>query len=226
MTTTQIEKILELINKNDIINAKQLLQIELLKNSNNKNVKLIDVIKKYFNKMDNSRPVLKTIMIKNNKQFICNGYSMYIFESYIDELDILPQSTDNVLDYTQIIIKGANYQNIDNYDLKILKNINKIVNYYKQIDGIDKKGQFIIPFANKFYDAKMILELVNIYQNNFDNLKMYKTNDPLQLTQLTNNNITSIIMPVRIVNDDEKKLYNDRINSIFSLLEDYHEQNN
>ena len=72
----------------------------------------------------------------------------------------------------------------------------------------------------------MILELVNIYQNNFDNLKMYKTNDPLQLTQLTNNNITSIIMPVRIVNDDEKKLYNDRINSIFSLLEDYHEQNN
>lgn len=224
MTTTQIEKILELINKNDIINAKQLLQIELLKNSNNKNVKLIDVIKKYFNKMDNSRPVLKTIMIKNNKQFICNGYSMYIFESYIDELDILPQSTDNVLDYTQIIIKGANYQNIDNYDLKILKNINKIVNYYKQIDGIDKKGQFIIPFANKFYDAKMILELVNIYQNNFDNLKMYKTNNPLQLTQLTNNNITSIIMPVRIVKDDEKKLYNDRINSIFSLLEDYHEQ--
>lgn len=218
MTTTQIEKILELINKNDIINAKQLLQIELLKNSNNKNVKLIDVIKKYFNKMDNSRPVLKTIMIKNNKQFICNGYSMYIFESYIDELDILPQSTDNVLDYTQIIIKRANYQNIDNYDLKILKNINKIVNYYKQIDGIDKKGQFIIPFANKFYDAKMILELVNIYQNNFDNLKMYKTNDPLQLTQLTNNNITSIIMPVRIVKDDEKKLYNDRINSIFSLM--------
>ena len=98
MTTTQIEKLLELINKNDIINAKQLLQIELLKNSNNKNVKLIDVIKKYFNKMDNSRPVLKTIMIKNNKQFICNGYSMYIFESYIDELDILTQSTDNVLD--------------------------------------------------------------------------------------------------------------------------------
>ena len=174
--------------------------------------------------MDNSRPVLKKIMIKNNKQFICNGYSMYIFESYIDELDILAQSTDNVLDYTQIIIKGANYKNIDNYDLKILKNINKIVNYYKQIDGIDKKGQFIIPFANKFYDAKMILELVNIYQNNFDNLKMYKTNDPLQLTQLTNNNITSIIMPVRIVKDDEKKLYNDRINSIFSLLEDYHEQ--
>ncbi len=219
MTKTQIEKILNLINNNNISDAKQLLKIELLKLGGSKNIKLLDTIKKYFKSMDDSRPILKTIMAKNGKQFICNGFSMYIFENYNADLDILPQTTENVLDYTQIILKNPDYKDIDNHDLKVLKNIQKIIDYYKQIDEVDKKSPFIIPFANKYYDAKIILELCNMYQHNFDDLKIHKTNNPLQLTQFTNNNITSVILPVR-ANDDDAKLYNDRINSCFNLLDE------
>lgn len=74
MTKTQIEKILNLINNNNISDAKQLLKIELLKLGGSKNIKLLDTIKKYFKSMDDSRPVLKTVMTKNGKQFICNGF--------------------------------------------------------------------------------------------------------------------------------------------------------
>lgn len=69
------------------------------------------------------------------------------------------------------------------------------------------------------YDAKIILELCSMHQHNFDDLKIHKTNNPLQLTQFTNNNITSVILPVR-VNDDDTKLYNDRINNCFNLLDE------
>lgn len=217
MNNTQIEKLLNLINNNELGEAKQILKIELLKNSNNKNIKLLDVVKKYLKNADKSRPVLQTIMIKDNKQFICNGYSMYIFENYIEDFDILPNSTENILDYKQIY-KNRNYQSINDYDMSILKNIKKIIAYYKQIDGIDKKNGFIIPFANKYYNANMILELCNMYQNNFDNLKIYTSENELELVQFTNDNITSIILPVR-VKEEEKQLYNDRIKSCLSLID-------
>lgn len=219
MTKTQIEKILNLINNNNIPDAKQLLKIELLRLGGSKNIKLLDTIKKYFKNMDDSRPMLKTIMVKNGKQFICNGFSMYIFENYNDDLDVLPQTTENVLDYTQIILKNPDYKDIDSHDLKVLKNIKKIIDYYKQIDGVDKKSPLIIPFANKYYDAKMILELCNIYQNNFDDLKIHKTGDPVQLTQFTDNNVIGIILPVRVPDDNDAKLYNDRLCCCFNLLD-------
>lgn len=220
MTKTQIEKILNLLNNNNIPDAKQLLTIELLKLGGSKNVKLIDTIKKYFKSMDDSRPVLKTIMVRNGRQFICSDFSMYIFENYNHDLDVLPQTTENTLDYTQIILKNPDYKDIDSHDLKVLKNIKKIIDYYKQINGVDKKNKFIIPFANKYYDAKMILELCNMYQHNFDDLKIHKTDNPVQLTQFTDNNITGVILPVRVPDGNDAKLYDERLNNFFSLLDE------
>lgn len=222
MTNTQIEKILKLLNDNNLAEATQLLKIELLKNTNTKNVKLIDTVKKYLKNADNSRPVLKTVMIKNGVQFICNGYSLYVFDNYVDELNVLPTTDDNyenVIDYRQVLNKNATYSDIDSHDLKILTNIKKIIAYYKQIDGVDKKSLFTIPFANKFYDAKMILELCNMYNNNFTDLKMYKTDSPLHPIQFTNNKITSILLPVRVLKDDEKDLINSRFNEFLTMLE-------
>ena len=121
----------------------------------------------------------------------------------------------------------------------------RILKKLKTLPGMDKLGEEMKKYiGSRDYKAAspiMRQTLVNVINEDLSSyarkiepdyfnylekkyLKMYKTNNPLQLTQLTNNNITSIIMPVRIVKDDEKKLYNDRINSIFSLLEDYHEQ--
>lgn len=221
MTNTQIEKILQLINNNKLDDAKQLLKIQLLKNDTTaKNTKLVDVVKKYLDKQDNTRPILKTVMVKNDKQFICNAYSLFLFENYLTELDVLPTSSEHkwdVLDYTKLIRSNIKYNNIDENTLTILKNIKKINTYYKNIDGVDKKSQFAIPFANKYFDAKMILDLCNMLQHDFDGLQISATTDT-DAIQLTNGRITALLLPLRVFKDEDKQLYNNRLNDILNNL--------
>lgn len=221
MTETTINKMIDLLNNNKIDDVKKLLQVELLKNNNSKNIKLIDAVKKYLKNADSGRPVLKTVMIKNNTQFICNGYSLYVFNKYIDDLNILDttdEKTGNVIDYTQIVKSHIDYNDFDDFDSKIYSNIEKIVKYYKTLKNVDKKSLFIIPFANKFFDAKMILETKQIFEND-QNIKIYKTEKNTDAIQLKNDKITAVLLPCRIFKDDEITIINNRLNDCFKVME-------
>ena len=227
MNKTTIEKILNMIDNNKLDDAKQLLKIEMLKSDKTKNIKLIDAIKKYLKhseKMNgDGRPILTTIMNKNGVQFVCNGVSMYVFNEYIKDFEILKNTYDDidgVIDYSAICKQYVKYENLNDFDYKILTNIKKIVTFLKNNENLNNKDLFIIPFANKFYDAKMLLELSEIINNDFSDLQIYYSEKNIDAIQVKNKLITGVLLPCRCLKQDEADLYNNRLNKFFAMVED------
>lgn len=198
MNNTQILKIMELLDNNQKQEIKEILTKELLSNSGEKSkAKLLTTVKKFLKNIDDYRPQLKTIMHKHNKQFICNGYTMYIFNTYKKELEILPQTTEEEtkIDYKSILdISKYELTDLTEDDKFILNNIKKYINYYK---SKNKKELPIISFNNQIFNANYLNEFADIHENNFNNMKKVVTKEFYNPLTITNNEIESTILPIQ-----------------------------
>lgn len=219
MEKTKILKTIELLNENKTAEALELLKIELIKSEDKKSAKLCEVVKKYLNKTDKARPILKTIMQQDGAQFICNGISLYYFNEYRPELEALPQAQGESINAKYILNTSGSAASINAEDLKILKNIKKIVNYFKTLDGIDKREPFPVPFAGKVYDAKLLQECCEIFNFNFEDIQIIKTDNQRASTQLKDGKITAVLMPMIIRSEEFKQKTDTNIKKFFELLE-------
>ena len=103
MNNTTILKLLELLEQDNKQEIKEILTHEMLQNTDKKTAKLYSIVKKYLKQVDEARPILMRIQHKNGKQFLCDGYTLHIFNTYQGELDTLPQtSEEESLNYPQI----------------------------------------------------------------------------------------------------------------------------
>ena len=205
MTNNEITKLLKLLNDNKLEELKAELTAQLMKTTDKKKASTFNEIKKYLSKADAFRPILKTIQYNSGKQFICNGFTAYRFDTYRPELNMLPNTSDlESLNINALINNYAEYIKLNENDLTILKNIKKYISLYKTQDFYMKKQNIPVFFANKIFNADFILECVGIFGGDYDNLKMYNKEKEYEGIQLKSNDITAIILPLRINSEEEK----------------------
>ena len=207
MNNTQIEKILKLLNENKLKEVKDELITILLKNTDKTKSNLYQSVKSYLKeseKINNSRPVLKTVQQKNQKQFILNGFSAFLFKTYKTELESLENTKDEAIciDIFKIINKLPEYEFITKNDLILLKNIKKYIAFYKNQENYKKSELITVYFNNKIFDVKIIKQVYDII-GDLNNLKITPEKGVLTPTQLENDEILSIILPLRCL--EEKK---------------------
>ena len=202
MNKTQIEKSIKLLNESKLDELKQLLMFELLKEDKNKNVKIVDIVKKYLKEAKNfgNRPMLETVMQKDGKQFICNGFNLIVFEEYLNELDILPQTTEDAINYKQILCSGLDYKTLTANEID---KINDIDNYLKflKLQHKEQENRPIMLF-NYVYDANYI----KLFKSVFSDLSKVKYGiGRIGTLQATDGKVTFLQLPLRIFEDEAKQ---------------------
>lgn len=203
-----MKKLLELLNNNKLDE----LRIELTKRlltQNHKSPNLIKSIQSYFKKTPKERPILSTIQHDtNNNQFICDGFSLYYFKQHHDELDALPQSTQDTgsINPKSIIDTINPTQPITDDIYHSITNIKNYINFAKSQPTYNKKELLTMTLGNSVSFQTYILEQLH------DILKATDTLYPNLLAELTpnglkitNDALKILILPVRTTKQDFTK---------------------
>ena len=217
MNNTTILKMIKLLDENNTQEIKEILTAELLKAEKQpQKAQFFTTIKKFLNNKNIfDRPQLKTIMHKGNKQFICNGIELYVFNSNREELQALPQTPEEetTLDYAPILnIDHSKLESLNSNDIFVLENLNKYINYFKATQK-DNKDVYI-PFNECLYNTKLLKNFVAIYGGNFDNIKQQKRDFAFVTT---NGDIESVVLSLR-PNDEMLAKYNQIFNDFKQQL--------
>lgn len=206
MTNNKITKLLQLLNDNKLEELRTELTAELMQSTDKKKANIFNEIKKYLNKGDDFRPVLKTIQNNNGKQFICNGFTAYRFDTHRPELEVLQNTSElESININAVIDDKAQYTAMNKNDLLLLTNIKKYISLYKTQDFYMKKQNIPIFFANKIFNSEFILECANIFGGDYENLSIYSNMEKeCDRVQLKSKDITAVILPLRINSEEEK----------------------
>ena len=158
-----MKKLLELLNNNQLDELRVELTKRLLKEEH-KSPKLLQAIKNYFKKAPKERPVLQTIQhTKDNKQFICDGFSIYYFNDYVSEFDALPQSDNTISINPQSILDTIKPQNKpSDTTLNTIRDIKKYIAFVKTLPQYDKKAPLTITINDVSFQAYLIEQLNDI----------------------------------------------------------------
>lgn len=205
MTNNDIKKLLELANNNEIDKLKDKLTFLLLQSQDKKQANLYKSVEKYLQnskKLNENRQVMATLQHYNNKQFICNAYSMCIFDNFVQELENLPTTNDMAsLPYTQILPKNVVYTELSKQDNIIINNIKKYIDLYKVQEFYNKENdkKIYIEFGNKIFDIKILKEIIDIMGANIVEIADCGNINGLLLK---NGNITSYVLPIRVLDSN------------------------
>ena len=200
MTNNDIIKLLELANNNEIDKLKDKLTFLLLQSQDKKQANLYKSVEKYLknsSKLNNGRQVLATLQ-HYGKQFVCNGFSLCVFDDYVEELENLPTTNDMAsLNYNAILPKNVVYSELTKQDNIIINNIKKYIDLYKVQEFYNKDNgkKIYIEFGNKIFDINILKEIIDIM--GASDLQIADCGN-LSGTMLKNSKMTSYIMPIRV----------------------------
>ena len=205
-----MKKLLELLNNNQLDELRVELTKRLLKQEH-KSPKLLQAIKNYFKKVQTKdRPVLQTVQHDTNgTQFICDGFSLYYFTQHIDELDALPQSTQDTgsINPASIVNTILPQETPDDTLLAQIKNIKTYVEYAKSQPEYNKKEMLTITLNNIPYQTYLIEQLNaiipvdTIIHLSVTNRGMYIISDTIK----------ALILPVRTTPQDFTNKFNNEV---------------
>lgn len=224
-----VEKMIKLLDEKEYSELRVLLVGELLSKEDKSRYNLFSAVSKYIKKNVGNRNLDK-VYYYNGKQFIINGYTAFIFNDYIKELDELPNERENSINIFNVIDTGEhNYISLSEEDEIIFKNLNKYASYYKTQPIYDKSksNMILVPFNNKMFNIDILKDAYNIIGKDTDKLVISNHYDCLlddkgnkvitSPTQIKNENITGIILPVRYNEEEYKKCCQIRDNFIKEL---------
>ena len=178
------DKILELLENNQIEELKkQLMQEIIIKNSNNKNkqkaiLKLSQQAEKeqrnkYYKKSADDtykyiRPALAGAWFDNGTTNICDGYYLYKSNEIINGLQMIPQQANiNLLDLNKIIpYNDFNEKN------KIKLDVEGLIKAVKQPKA-DNKSIKTIRVENNLFNAELLFNLYNCFDEDVDVFMTY-----------------------------------------------------
>lgn len=211
MNKTTIIKVLNNLKNMEYDEAISTLTFELLKTEDKNNANLFSQVKSYLNKADKARPILRTIQHKNNHQFICNGYSLFVFNKYIQSLDALAQASDEQsINYLAILdSKNGSFESLTSEYKFVFENLKKYIDWCKAINlDKDNKDTFI-PLDGRIFDANLLLDFVKLNTDDFDNIKYLKIVDDvdkhLKPIHLISDSMESLILPYRASEEFKNK---------------------
>lgn len=225
MTNETILKVLELTDKNnknyDLDKARQILKEQILKADNKESYKIISLVKKIIEQKEliKTRPALAKVQIRNNKQFICDGYVAVEWKHYEKALDTLPQNTENTIAIEQIYFTGVPYEMTAN-DITIINNIKAVKDYIKAEKSADDKIKTrIVALFGKFFDLNIIENAIKIMLSYNEDFTITKQDDnhytPIQIE---NSKIKALILPVRILRGEEGQRIYDQTQRICDII--------
>ena len=191
-------------------------------------INLLTQVKSYLKKSSKERPVLRTVQHKDNHQFICNGYSLFIFNNHIESLDILPQTIDELsINYKCLLNSNkGNFETITPEYKFVFENLKKYVKWCKAFT-LNEKCAFnskylldLIPLDGRIFNFKHLLDFIKLNTEEFDSIKYLNINDINKFAKpihLISNSMESLILPY----DANKELKNNVIFNfnIFKLEE-------
>lgn len=210
-----MKKLLELLNNNQLDELRVELTKRLLKQEHKSPI-LLQAIKNYFKKatQDPNRPVLQTVQHDTNgTQFICDGFSLYYFTQHIDELDALPQSTQDTgsINPASIVNTIRTQETPDDTILAQIKNIKTYVDYAKSQPEYNKKEMLTITLNNIPYQTYIIEQLNAIIPvDTITHLSVTK-NGMYVLSDTTK----ALILPVRTTPQDFTNKFNNEVQPLW-----------
>lgn len=225
MTNETILKVLELTDKNnknyDLDKARQILKEQILKADNKESYKLVSLVKKVIEQKELmiTRPALAKVQVRNNKQFICDGYVAVEWKHYEKALDTLPQNTENTISIEQVYFRGVPYEMTAN-DITIINNIKAVKDYIKAEKSVeDKSKTSFVALFGKHFDLNVIenaIKIVLAYNEDFTVSK--KDDNSYTPIQIENSKIKVLILPVRMGLEEEKQKVDDRTQKICDII--------
>lgn len=206
MNNTKIEKALDLLKNNKLEDLRLLLVGEMLGNSDKRTAKLFDIVNKYIIRAGKNRPSLHNILWRNGKQFILDGYTAFIFRSYISDFNNLPnlRDEDQCLNIYQVFNSQAQYNILPLEDLCIYINIKKYIRYYKQLPEYKKGDTISVFFAGRVFNAVYIELCLDILGTDFIHYNYINRDEDAskQPLQMHNGCIDALVLPI-VPNQDE-----------------------
>lgn len=173
--------------------------------------KVIDAVEKYLKNSPKTpfigkKEILGKIQHKNNLQFITNGFTAYIFNTNIPELETL----DNELDENECVnifafIHNVEYSKADMETQLLLRNIRKYITEYKQQEFYNKGDKPIIYFNNRFLDAKFVAECFDILGRTKEDFEISDIKKEFYPTQINTKDVTAVLLPIRVTNEEKRK---------------------
>lgn len=200
MNSTTIEKCLKLLEQQDYIAARELLEVERVKAifaEKGTNTTFTKAVKNYITA---TRTDLAGVGIENGKPFLCDGYSLIAWKQEQPQLAGLPQPekklNPNALLPNQ---KGLHRVGVTDDERKIAINLDKYIKLYPT-----KKHDYCpVYLFGAFWDAKYLLPLIKITGFDFMTADI-KSNElgRVYSAVLENDELKLLILPLRV--DDEK----------------------
>lgn len=203
MTNNDIKKLLELANNNEIDKLKDKLTFLLLQSQDKKQANLYKSVENYLKnakKLNENRVVLHTLQ-HYGKQFVCNGFSLCVFDDYVEELEDLPKSDDLLsLNYNSILPKNVVYSELTTQDNIIINNIKKYIDLYKTQEFYkDNDKKIYVQIGNKIFDTKLLKEIIDIM--GASDLQIADCGN-LSGTMLKSSKMTSYVLPIRVLDNN------------------------
>lgn len=215
-------KALEMLNNQNYDDLKVLLTRELLRETSNSKCNFFDFAKKFIKNADNGRPFLKTIQHKHDKQFVCDGYQLYVFNNNLPELETLPVTPDEAsIDFKQVVKDDFKTRSLTDDDKFILKNIKSYIKYAKSLpDYQDKKAkkEIYAVFDNRIFNAKFLENLNAICGGDFDKLEISLENDRISPLRIKTSEAFGIMLPIRVLNDEDFNKFVTTLNDFKNTL--------
>lgn len=223
MTNNEILKVIEMLNNHEQDKAKEFLKTQLVKTTDKKGYNVLSLAKKILNGADKYRPVLRTIQhTETNEQFALDGFIGIKWKQHENSLDALPQTESGESFKIDQIFANYSHYDLTKDDKLILNNIDKVVDLL-MADKIDKKDKKCLVYIfNKYFDLDVIKNVIKIglaYDKDFENTEFTQTNNEItRPVQIENNNIKALILPCRIIKEDEQNEIKDKTQRIIDLL--------
>lgn len=200
MNNTTILKLLELLEQDNKQAIKEILISEMLNSTDKKAQKIYNIVKKYLSQKG-TREVCKKINNKNGKQFICDGYTLHIFNNHKSELDTLPQATEEESINYPAIYNSSNYEFHEQTeeDKFLIANIKKYINFIKSTQIMLKKETINVYYHEMVFNAEFLSTSFDLHQKDIDTMQIaYNSNTLI----FKDNEIDSLILPLK-ANEEE-----------------------
>lgn len=214
-----------IINKEELIKEKQIIDLAIIENESSKITKQTlydDILSKYSNEIDEigiNKENIKDIIVELNKYYTLKSesFSEKEYDDKTHEYDTIT-STIASINANQMIssnIIKESQQNIDKFNIQLINNTNKIQSNSNQIKDCEKE---IEKYSNVFKEYTIVTEKINssrkIMEHNencyniyLKNIELAKRLDELSI-KLENNNkeLDEIDINIDKINSDIKEL--------------------
>lgn len=214
-----------IINKEELIKEKQIIDLAIIENESSKITKQTlydDILSKFSNEIDEigiNKENIKDIIVELNKYYTLKSesFSEKEYDDKTHEYDTIT-STIASINANQMIssnIIKESQQNIDKFNIQLINNTNKIQSNSNQIKDCEKE---IEKYSNVFKEYTIVTEKINssrkIMEHNencyniyLKNIELAKRLDELSI-KLENNNkeLDEIDINIDKINSDIKEL--------------------